>query len=139
VKELAFGKDRRLRKRADFLRVQSSGLRVPSPHFTLLVAARPDEASAPARLGIVASAKVGGAVKRNRIKRLCRECFRLWPDFAPNGVDVVVVARSGAHELGLAEVRAEWERAHRTLQKRAAEALARTPRRDHVSPRRPGT
>jgi ribonuclease P protein component len=135
----AFGKDRRLRKRADFLRVQSTGLRVPSPHFTLLVAARPDDPSMPARFGIVASSKVGGAVKRNRIKRVCRECFRLWPDFAPNGVDVVVVARAGAHELGLAEVRAEWEHAHRALQKRAVEALARSSMRHHVSPRRPET
>jgi ribonuclease P protein component len=128
-----FGKDRRLRKRADFLRVQSTGLRVSAQHFTLLVAGRGDDA--PSRLGIVASSKIGGAVQRNRIKRVCRECFRLWPDLLPNGIDLVVIARSGAHELGLEEVRGEWERARRALQKRAAEALAQAGSKAHVSPR----
>ena len=81
----------------------------------------------PARLGIVTTRKIGNAVQRNRIKRVCRECFRLWPDFLPDGVDLVVIARAGAHELGLAEVRGEWTRAHRPLLKRAAEALAEGP------------
>jgi len=132
-RKLGFGKDRRLRKRADFLRVQSAGLRVSANHFTLLVAARADDA--PSRLGVVASAKVGGAVQRNRIKRLCRECFRLWPDLLPNGVDLVVIARTGAQTLTMQEVRGEWERARRALQKRAAEALAQATSKAHVSPR----
>ena len=89
----------------------------------------------PSRLGVVVTRKIGGAVQRNRIKRLCRECFRLWPDFVPNGIDLVVIARDGAHELGLADVRGEWERAHRALQKRAIEALAQTPPKHHVSAR----
>ncbi len=134
----AFGKDRRLRKRADFLRVQSTGARVSSPHFTMLVAAQlagVPSVNAPSRLGVVVTRKIGGAVQRNRIKRLCRECFRLWPDFVPDGVDLVVIARHGAHELGLAGVRGEWERARRALQKRAAEALAQTPPKHHVSAR----
>ena len=130
----AFGKDRRLRKRADFLRVQSTGARVTSPHFTMLVAAQ-TSASAPSRLGVVVTKKIGGAVQRNRIKRLCRECFRLWPDLVPNGIDLVVIARNGAHDLGLADVREEWERARRALQKRAADALAQTPAKHHVSAR----
>jgi ribonuclease P protein component len=139
-----FGKDRRLRKRADFLRVQSQGQRVSSPHFTMLVAARSEivdeDARPPSRLGVVVTRKIGGAVQRNRVKRLCRECFRSWPDFLPDGVDFVVIARTGAHELGLADVRGEWERAHRALQKRASEALAHPPAKHHVSPRvRPPT
>ena len=120
-----FGKERRLRKRADFLRVQSVGRRVSAQHFTLLVAAQPSRA--PSRLGIVTTRKIGNAVERNRIKRLCRECFRAWPGFLPDGVDLVVIARTGAHELGLEAVRAEWSRAHRVLLKRADEALAQAP------------
>lgn len=119
-----FGRDRRIRRRSDFVRVQSSGERATSRHFVLLVAARRDPADAdelarsPSRLGIVVTRKVGNAVARNRIKRVCRECFRSWLDFVPNGIDLVVIARAGAHELPLRLVREEWARARPLLLKR---------------------
>lgn len=109
-----FGKERRIRKRGEFLHVQQTGLRATSKHFVLLVAAG-REPAAPSRIGIVATKKVGDATMRNRIKRLCRECFRLWPGFLPDGVDLVVIAREGADELTLEKVRAEWTRAHGSL------------------------
>lgn len=118
-----FGKERRLRKRADFLRVQSIGLRATAKHFVLLVAAGPD-GKAPSRIGIVATKKVGDATQRNRIKRMCRECFRLWPDFLPNGIDLVVIAREGTDELTRDEVQKEWERARSSVLSRCKEALA---------------
>lgn len=80
---------------------------------------------APSRLGVVATRKIGDATMRNRIKRLCRECFRLWPGFVPDGVDLVVIARDGASELTLDRVRDEWSRARPTLLRRC-EALLRT-------------
>lgn len=122
-----FGCDRRLRRHAEFVRAQRLGRRVVTAHFTLLVAPQPGlpvQVSAP-RIGFVVGRKVGNAVRRNRIKRVCRECFRLWPDLLPPGVDLVVIARPGAYELDLASVRAEWAGVHRHLRKRAAEALAR--------------
>jgi ribonuclease P protein component len=82
----------------------------------------------PPRLGLVVSRKVGSAVRRNRVKRLCRECFRQWPSLLPNGVDLIVIAREGAPELGLADVRAEWRGVERLLKKRAVEALAQAPK-----------
>ncbi|MGO9838048.1 MAG: ribonuclease P protein component [Polyangiaceae bacterium] len=127
---LGFGKDKRLRKHAEFVRAKRLGRRVGTAHFTLLVALQPGEASTP-RLGIVAARSVGGSVQRNRVKRLCRECFRTWPDLLPPGVDLVVVARPGAPELGLAEVRSEWHAVERLLRKRAAEALAQGRVADH--------
>jgi ribonuclease P protein component len=55
-------------------------------------------AGAPARLGLSVSRKVGGAVERNRVKRVLRERFAdLSPDL-PSGIDVVVIARPGAVE-----------------------------------------
>jgi ribonuclease P protein component len=80
---------------------------------------------------LIVSRKVGTAVRRNRIKRLCRECFRRWPDLLPEGVDLVVVAREGAHELALADVEAEWRAVAGLLKKRATEALARMRGSDH--------
>jgi ribonuclease P protein component len=114
----AFGRDRRIRKRTDFLRVQSQGQRASTPHFVLLVAA--GAAESPSRLGIVVTKKIGNAVARNRVKRVCRECFRLWPDFVPGGIDLVVIAKEGAPELGLAEVRSEWEKARKKVLERCA-------------------
>jgi ribonuclease P protein component len=126
--QFGFGADRRLRRHVEFVRAQRTGRRVGTAHFTLLVAPQPrgSDGDAPAspRLGIVAARKIGGAVVRNRVKRLCRECFRLWPDLLPLGVDLVVIARPGAHELGLAGVRAEWRGVEALLKKRAREALA---------------
>src|SRR5271169_3895717 len=121
----AFGRDRRLRRHPEFVRAQSSGSRVSTTHFVLLVSARALALPGPSRLGVVVSRKIGGAVQRNRVKRLCRECFRTWPELLPGGVDLVVIARAGSADLDLARVRGEWAGVERFLKKRAAEALAR--------------
>jgi ribonuclease P protein component len=122
---MAFGADRRLRKHADFARAQADRAtrRVGTAHFTLLLAAQREPG--PSRLGLVVGRRIGGAVQRNRVKRLCRECFRAHPDLLPRGVDLIVIARPGAPELDLERVRSEWFGVERLLQKRAAEALAR--------------
>lgn len=117
----AFGRDRRIRRRSDFVRVQAKGLRATSAHFVLLVVKR--EEAGPARLGIVVTKKVGNSPQRSRIKRLVRECFRLWPGFVPDGIDLVVIARGGAATLKLADVRREWEGARAPLLKRCKAVL----------------
>jgi ribonuclease P protein component len=45
------------------------------------------------RLGLSVGARVGGAIQRNRIKRLTREAFRRVHAQLPSGMDVVVSAR----------------------------------------------
>jgi ribonuclease P protein component len=107
--------------------VQTLARRVSTPHFVFLVAARDGGAGQPPRLGFIVTRKVGVAVVRNRIRRVCRECFRTWPGLLPDGVDLVVVARPGAEELGLEATRVEWTKVSGLLRKRAAEAL-RAPR-----------
>lgn len=57
------------------------------------------------RLGCSVSKKVGGAVVRNRVKRLFREAFRLDQHLLPPGVDLVLIPRPGGPPA-LAAVRA---------------------------------
>jgi ribonuclease P protein component len=122
--------NRRLRKHGEFVLAQRSGRRVGTAHFTLLVAPQPPPPR-PARMGLVVARRVGSAVGRNRVKRLCRECFRTWPELLPDGVDLVVIAREGAADLGLGQVQAEWRAVGPLLKKRAVEALARAGRPHH--------
>lgn len=49
------------------------------------------------RLGITVSRKVGGAVERNRIKRLVREHFRLNRQLLKKPLDINLIARQAAH------------------------------------------
>jgi ribonuclease P protein component len=51
------------------------------------------------RLGITATKKLGGSVKRNRIKRLIRESFRLSKHQIRQGYDIIVVGRSEAIDM----------------------------------------
>jgi ribonuclease P protein component len=95
---------------------------VHTPHFVLVVAPGP-LASALSRLGVTVTKKVGTAVRRNRVKRLVREAFRLCPDLLPSGIDLVVIAKEGAPELGLSDVQAEWSAVRPLLQRRAREVL----------------
>lgn len=47
------------------------------------------------RFGIVASKRIGGAVVRNRVRRLVREAIRLHCDLVSPGWDAVFIARRG--------------------------------------------
>jgi ribonuclease P protein component len=93
----------------------------------MLVAASIPPERGPARLGIVATTKIGNAVVRNRIKRLCRECFRLAPAMLPEGVDFVVIAKAGAGKLGLRDVQAEWAAAAAKLRSQCEKVLQAGP------------
>jgi ribonuclease P protein component len=89
----------RLSRSADFDRVIRRGNSHASREFVLYVF--PREGEGDPRLGLSVSRKVGGAVQRNRVKRLLREAFALEAARLPEGTDAVVVAR---HEAwGLAE------------------------------------
>jgi ribonuclease P protein component len=88
-----FTKDDRIRKRSEFLRVQRLGVKVSSRSFLLF--ARKNGLGR-ARLGVTVSKRVGNAVRRNRIKRLVREVYRLNREKFPGDIDLVVVAKKNA-------------------------------------------
>jgi ribonuclease P protein component len=97
----------RLSRSADFDRVFRHGRSHAGRELVLYVF--PRGASEPPRLGLSVSRKVGGAVQRNKVKRLLREAFSLEGQRLPAGTDAVVVARHEANALaereGLAGIR----------------------------------
>lgn len=89
----------RISRSADFDAVYQRGRSASNRHLVVYVFTRDDAPSgAPARLGISVSKKVGGAVERNRIKRVLREQFADVAPQLPAAVDVVVIARPGCME-----------------------------------------
>jgi len=98
-------RERRLRKRPEFLSVQARGKRVHTPHFVVIVS--PRAGGGETRLGVTVTKRVAGAVGRNRVKRMVREVFRRHRSHFPGGCDVVIIAKSGAPLLRCDDVQAE--------------------------------
>lgn len=113
-----------VRKRAEFERIQTTGARVSTERFVLIFAAQ-SEPTAAARLGITASRRIGGAVVRNRAKRLVRAAFGATQALFPAGIDLVVIVRKPLGDRRLAAVVGEWEGARGVIARRVAEVLAR--------------
>ncbi len=112
-----FSRSQRLRRRPEFLHVQESGARVTTRHLLILLMPRSD--GRPTRLGVVASKKVGGAVERNRAKRLLREIFRKNVAAFPLHTDIVIITRPGTDTLTESALQDEILGVQNLLHKRA--------------------
>jgi ribonuclease P protein component len=121
----------RITRSGDFDTVYRRGRSAANRHLVVYAFTRDDRpAGEPARLGLSVSRKVGGAVERNRVKRVLREQFATLADALPGGIDLVVIARPGCAEY-------IEERGSTAIGDRLRE-LAERATRDRESPGGPG-
>jgi ribonuclease P protein component len=91
-----FLKSERLLDRKEFVNLNRFGRKFYTHHFTITVM---QNGRGVTRLGIAVGKRIGNAVKRNRVKRLIREAFRLNKGMFPKGCDLVIAARRSADDL----------------------------------------
>lgn len=96
MKTYTFRREERLSRQKDFSRVYKEGVRGATKHFVWYIC---DNQMGLRRLGIVTNKKVGGAVRRNRIKRLIREFFRLNKSRIPVGKDIIIKVKPAVPNL----------------------------------------
>jgi ribonuclease P protein component len=104
--QYSFTKADRILKRREFLALANSGRRIQNEYFIAVFSPGQHGRS---RLGVTVTKKVGGAVKRNRIKRLVREFFRLNRQFLSGEWDINIIAKNQTTEIAS-------EKAYRSLQ-----------------------
>jgi ribonuclease P protein component len=108
-RELTFPKARRLIRSAEFGHVRAQGNAARGNLITLAVAPAPDSES-PARIGIIASRKVGAAVIRNRARRRVRDIFRKHQSAIKNGVWLVTIVSARAARASYEQLEDDWLR-----------------------------
>ena len=104
--QYSFIKADRILKRHEFMALAKSGRRIQNENFIAVFSPGRHNRS---RLGITVTKKVGQAVKRNRIKRLVREFFRLNRQFISGAWDINIIAKNQSADI-------TSEQAYRSLQ-----------------------
>ncbi len=104
--QYSFTKADRILKRHEFIALAKSGRRIQNEYFIAVFSPGRHGRS---RLGVTVTKKVGRAVKRNRIKRLVREFFRLNRQFLSGEWDINIIAKNQIADI-------TSEKAYRSLQ-----------------------
>lgn len=105
-----------LKKNRDFKTVYEHGRSRANKYLIMYVMRSGTERN---RIGISVSKKVGNSVVRHHLVRLVRESYRLNESSFINGLDIVIVVRAGAKDIGFHEVQSallHLGRIHRILQ-----------------------
>ncbi len=90
MRRYPFRRRQRLSRRGDFERVVQAACSASDQRLVVYVVANGLDFT---RLGLSVGKRIGPAVKRNRVKRLLRESFRLLQHELPAGLDLLVIPR----------------------------------------------
>jgi len=96
LRKFFFKKKDKILKRREFLQLKRCGKKIQDRNFIVIYSDGRYEKS---RIGITVSKKLGNAVKRNKIKRLIRENFRMNRDKIAEFMDINVIAKKKAGEI----------------------------------------
>lgn len=110
MKEFAFPKTSRLRLKREFEAVFDAARKAVTRD---LVAWHSGGGDAERKLGLMVSKKTGGAVKRNRLKRLLREAFRLDKRELKEGTRLILYPKAGCAVDSLAQARSALDEVRR--------------------------
>jgi len=100
---MRFRREQRIRRRAEYQQIYDRGTRIRSRFSTVFIL--PNDKGI-TRLGIAATRKLGGAVERNRAKRLIREVFRR--NAIAQGFDVVIIPKRELLDASLTVLEADY-------------------------------
>ena len=100
----SFPKHLRILNRGGFVNANRSGKRLLTDHFFVTLR---QNGLGITRLGVTVRKSIGNAVKRNRVKRLIREFFRLNQSRLPQVYDIVIAATKDASYLDLRNIKKE--------------------------------
>ena len=100
----SFPKRERLLNRKDFVNLNRLGKRYHTKHFLVIVK---ENETGINRLGVTVTKKTGNAVKRNRVKRLAREFFRLNKNKIFIGCDIVIIGKKNSFLLNYTDIKEE--------------------------------
>ena len=106
MKEFAFPRTSRLRLKKEFEAVFAAGKKTVTRD---LVAWNFPCGGKEKKIGLMVSKKTGGAVKRNRLKRLLREAFRLTRKELKEGTRLIIYPKAGCAVKNLAQARQELD------------------------------
>ena len=100
------GRSSRIEQSGEFARIRQQGQRVVVGCLIANWQRLPDGAKP--KLGVVTSKKIGGAVQRNRARRLLRESFRQHQFELAQQVEIILIARNSIAGRAFAEVEKDY-------------------------------